>query len=553
MKRKIFTLSVFIACVFLINSFVSASDVAYIYKSKVDNNIIGLFSSLNLKTDLIKETALIQEGLPKYKFIFVGDENFIKEIPIIKYPSVISNYHLGKKIGLTDNEGVSKLVSTKPLSVNFKNKIIQVYKSAADSKGFSIPYYFLDNENKAPALKMIAGTYSTSSGKDFGDVVAFGYKGDALLNNNVLEENICFFGIIKSDYWTDEAKNLFKKCIKHVYNFDAACHADSDCGSDSSTGDSFCSNNSVFQNYTSFKCNNPGADSSYCSSQTITKLEATCFRFCIKGLCEDNLRCIKNKDCDDNNTNTEDICLNPGLKNSSCLYRNNFTNIITDVKLLLLTASSTTTTVTLTFAAAPENNSLVKGYLLKKDIDNWISVSNNESSYIFTNLISSTNYVFYAKAVDNLNRTSEELNISIRTADLPPVIPPAPSGGGGGGGNTIIRGSMCITEWKCTEWGKCKNGMQTRSCSYPPNFCRPDEDKPNESQSCIEEKSENEAFISPTMEKNEIPPAEIETAKKPFPITGAAIAAAIGKYSWLGLIVFLIGVSSVYFYLKMRP
>jgi len=49
--------------------------------------------------------------------------------------------------------------------------------------------------------------------------------------------------------------------------------------------------------------------------------------------------------------------------------------------------------------------------------------------------------------------------------------------GGGGGGD-------CVTEWTCSAWSECANGKQTRTCSYPENFCAPSDAKPEESQTC---------------------------------------------------------------------
>ena len=44
--------------------------------------------------------------------------------------------------------------------------------------------------------------------------------------------------------------------------------------------------------------------------------------------------------------------------------------------------------------------------------------------------------------------------------------------------------SGCKTNWTCTAWTECSSGTQTRTCSYPTNFCKPTTAKPIESQSC---------------------------------------------------------------------
>ncbi len=50
--------------------------------------------------DLIKENEL--HTLSYYKIIFVGDEDFKKSIEINKYPAVITNHSLQKKVGIVE-------------------------------------------------------------------------------------------------------------------------------------------------------------------------------------------------------------------------------------------------------------------------------------------------------------------------------------------------------------------------------------------------------------------------------------------------------------------
>ena len=50
------------------------------------------------------------------------------------------------------------------------------------------------------------------------------------------------------------------------------------------------------------------------------------------------------------------------------------------------------------------------------------------------------------------------------------------SGGGGGGG--------CTPKWECTEWGPCRNNVQTRTC-VDLRRCRTVRNKPIENQTCI--------------------------------------------------------------------
>ena len=57
------------------------------------------------------------------------------------------------------------------------------------------------------------------------------------------------------------------------------------------------------------------------------------------------------------------------------------------------------------------------------------------------------------------------------------------SGGIGGGGS-------CLTNWTCSNWSFCNNGMQIRNCTKEKAYCYADlNKKPIESQNCFVDKS----------------------------------------------------------------
>ena len=190
--------------------------VAYIFKNdmKIDHNVINALEELNLEVDLIQEDTL-PINLTEYRLIYVGDERFtnIENIPINKKPTIISNYYYGYDSGITDRAGISQLGSTAPLTVNINGTSVQVYTEAFLRARLAVPYYFLNNRNKLSSLTQIAATKKTSSGT-LGDVISYATPGTTLTNGETVEENICFFGIVKSEFWTPDAKNLFKNCAR---------------------------------------------------------------------------------------------------------------------------------------------------------------------------------------------------------------------------------------------------------------------------------------------------------------------------------------------------
>jgi hypothetical protein len=534
-------------------SFVSASDVAYIYKSKarIDYNIVDILTGLNLNVDYVLESSLPKD-FSEYKFIVVGDEYFINDIPVNDYRSIIVSHYFGNKFGLTNRNGISTMSSRIPLEVSVNGQSIQIYNSEKDNRGDYLSYYFLGDQNKASYVNTYAQTYSVSSGR-VGDVISFVDKDTNLLNGKTSKGEICFFGAAETDYWTADGINLFKDCINFVNKAQSEnvtnitiCSKDSDCGTNGLIGLGFCLNNSVFKNYVTYKCNNPGTDQSSCSNNSKLELVQACSNSCNDGLCQE-VRCKNNSQCDDKNSSTEDICLNPGKGSSSCIYKSH-TDIIY-IKFVSVSANPAIYSVSLNFSAVLGNSSGLRGYYLSKDKLEYVFVSGAKSSYIFENLNASTDYTFFVSAVDMFNISSDEVNISVRTLDV------VNNGGGGGGGGSSSSfgsgaGGICVTDWSCTEWSSCKDSKQTRNCYYPPNFCNPDQLKPSESQTCFEPvlETNNSLVNSQSQDKNL---QNESTSMSGSGITGAVIG-ALRKYSLWLIIGFLAVIGGIYTFLRFR-
>ncbi|MBI2631458.1 right-handed parallel beta-helix repeat-containing protein [Candidatus Pacearchaeota archaeon] len=268
---------------------VFAGDVAYIYRKsfRIDNIIIETFQDLGFSVEKIQEDR-IPSDLSKYRLIFLGDENFkninkIKDI-IAENPSIIVNSYHGKELGLTDNEGVSQLGSSGPLSVLKNGNLIQAYTSESGHRGMSVNYLYLDTLNKAPSLKKIASTEPTSSGYKFGDVIACGSTGSLLMNGKVAKKNLCFFGIAESDFWTSSARKLFEETVNFVA---ITCSSDSQCPIGISSKP-FCSQNSLSVNQTSYICENPGELNSRCTLSTERIVKEQCIFGCQNNKCQES-------------------------------------------------------------------------------------------------------------------------------------------------------------------------------------------------------------------------------------------------------------------------
>ena len=114
-----------------------------------------------------------------------------------------------------------------------------------------------------------------------------------------------------------------------------ACGSNSDCGTNGLTGNAFCQGNSVYKNFITYACNNPGTNQSYCSNSYTPQLVKTCSpnQACTNGSCTtQSIVCNNNSECGNNGyigspfcqgnfvyknyiTNT---CNNPGTAQSYC-------------------------------------------------------------------------------------------------------------------------------------------------------------------------------------------------------------------------------------------
>jgi len=86
-------------------------------------------------------------------------------------------------------------------------------------------------------------------------------------------------------YWWCEGENGGSDDFCQAEKGEIECYKDSDCGTDRYVGSKFCKNGDVYQEWKTYKCNNPGKTSSYCSSSNIDKKREDCAYGCLNGAC----------------------------------------------------------------------------------------------------------------------------------------------------------------------------------------------------------------------------------------------------------------------------
>jgi hypothetical protein len=106
-------------------------------------------------------------------------------------------------------------------------------------------------------------------------------------------------------------------------------------------------------------------------------------------------------------------------------------------------------------------------------------------------------------------------------------------------------GSSCTTNWTCTEWNLCIGNMQTRTCTKARDYCNAITIKPEEKQSCIEQKSVNKTVEQVPSQEEAAQPEQQPRAG----ITGFVIA---HPASTAATLIALLGLTSYFVVSKIR-
>jgi len=197
----------------IITPLISATDIAYIYKSemKVDSTVLQTFSEMNLSVELIQEKEAKNTNLSNYSFVFLGDERLKKIGNAYENNLLIMNKYSIKEAGISSSS-TTKLASNRRYKVLIDSEEKEVYLSD-NSPRKSIPYYYIPQKRTIESSKGIASAFT---GRNLGQIISYTNSSSELGNGQIAKGNICFFGIIKTEYWNNEAKNLFKNCVDFV-------------------------------------------------------------------------------------------------------------------------------------------------------------------------------------------------------------------------------------------------------------------------------------------------------------------------------------------------
>ncbi len=200
----------------LLISIANAKDVAYVAKNNGNQNFIDILNSLSLSFDIINNPGTTD--FSNYKMILIGNDIFNNQndIPVDKFSSLIMNSFHTDDWGLSRNNPNS-VASSQPLSIknidankyitNGLNQFLQVYSSCCSGNGLALPLYSLSRAD--PISRYIV----SSNVNDLDSVIAVNLPGTRLLNNKISLGRITFFGITETNFWTNDARELFKRSL----------------------------------------------------------------------------------------------------------------------------------------------------------------------------------------------------------------------------------------------------------------------------------------------------------------------------------------------------
>ncbi|MBU1051154.1 MAG: hypothetical protein KJ718_01225, partial [Nanoarchaeota archaeon] len=313
-KKEALGITIFL--IFFSAAMASATvDVAYVALTPdyIKQEFIDVLNELSFSYDLVYSNQISSYDFSTVRLILLNNDYFPNwyEIPTNNYPAVIANGRNIVQWGWTKR--VTTASQSVPMLIHINtshelgqgmNEITQVYNHEAPD------IYYLDKRDVYDGLDIIGSNIYDNEDA----IIAIATEGTILTRSGRpdthINANSCFFGVTESEYWTNDSKELFKRCINFVA---ITCLDDSYCP-DQEAGDPYCLNDDAYQDILDFHCENPGTSSSMCVDDMVTVLIEDCddtFETCSDGACvELIIACYDDEDCGINSWSGEETCQN---------------------------------------------------------------------------------------------------------------------------------------------------------------------------------------------------------------------------------------------------
>jgi len=221
-KKTFLVLFVFILAI----NIVYAQEVVYLAKNSinVDQNYIDALEEVGFSVNVVFDSEIPSTDFDNYHMIFIGDGLFSNydRIPVTDKECLIANTHHLDDWKIAGYAGIISIGNN-----YLKGKI--VYNETPITEGIESPvrlyddygvlgYYLPRLPNRARGTKNIIGTDNFDQNPLLGIIP----EGETLYPSGTSNAKTAFFGIIKTDDWTEESETLFKRTalwlVDH-YNF----------------------------------------------------------------------------------------------------------------------------------------------------------------------------------------------------------------------------------------------------------------------------------------------------------------------------------------------
>jgi len=204
----------------LVLPFTCAGDAAYLYDHEkyVDYNMAAQLFDRGLSVTFIDVADLEEVDLETYDLVLVGDEYLRASKKIDPdVPLVVTGAMNARYIGLAEKYKSLRMTANYPIEIMYEGEMRQIYTDSVFDEYVktSIPIYLLAGLGGREGFSKMS-TSLNGRGDEIGSSIVYIDSGAELFNGKTAEENICFFGIAKSYYWTEEAMNMFNDCIDFV-------------------------------------------------------------------------------------------------------------------------------------------------------------------------------------------------------------------------------------------------------------------------------------------------------------------------------------------------
>src|SRR3989344_3574159 len=219
---------VIIFCLVACASFAAAVDnAAYILRNTARPNavLLAALQESGVQVTLIDDDKIPQTDFGAFDLVLVGNERIknVNKLPVGTTPLLLVDSQLARTIGLASRVGYvganSALlgevnIPSHPLTTGFPS-VFEIYTGCCKPNGVSVPAYYLTEVKPAGTTGIIREQYALSNDYYNNYHVSILCPGANLLGKTTsLQEQIMFFGITETSYWTSRTRELFKRAVQ---------------------------------------------------------------------------------------------------------------------------------------------------------------------------------------------------------------------------------------------------------------------------------------------------------------------------------------------------